>query len=68
MAKRSTRQLVKDRLDGAATFTERAENALGQVSGAYIERGNKDGVLIDDMRETLTSIASLIRRFRRERA
>ena len=68
MAKRTSRRAIRDKLDQAASATEKAESLLAGVVAAYYERGTDFGILIELMRESLQTQAQQIRDFRRQRS
>jgi hypothetical protein len=68
MAQRTSRRRIRDKLDAAATLVQRAEGTLSEVVALYYERANTDGYLIETMRESLETIAALIRDYRATRS
>lgn len=67
MAKRSTRQLIKDRLDSACKHLDQADTKLAEVQAMYLDAGEERGEALFPLRDLLMQNRELIRRFRYER-
>ena len=66
MAKRSTRQVINDRLRTAISLIEQAEQRLNAASGMYFEQGKLVGQDLDIIRQNLEYTLVALRKFRAE--
>lgn len=67
MAKRTTRQLIRDRMEGAVKDCDRARHKLEQVEREYLIAGEPRGMDLRSLQDLLSQVRDMIHRWRRER-
>jgi hypothetical protein len=68
MPKRTSRRVIRDKLDRAAAATRRAEGILAECIAAYYERGTSEGAMLEQLRVGLEMQAQCIADFRQQRS